>query len=221
VGVALIILALLVRRHERKRLVELALVIVALAPIVGLAVAGSPDSTADRLIAGSFDRLATLGSRETLGEDSLKWRYAENQYVPPIVSSHPFLGIGLGTRYRPYDPYVDSIIRVNYDTRTYIHNAHFWILMKTGLLGYSALVWLSVAFLTRGFKHWQRVSDPQMRGWALGFTLAYLGVPFGAIVNPIYMQWEWTPVIGVIMGINEIILRKATREESAVVLPHQ
>jgi hypothetical protein len=39
-------------------------------------------------------------------------------------------------------------------------------------------------------------------------VLTYLGVIVGSIVNPMFMQWYWTPIIGIMMGTNEVIYLK-------------
>jgi hypothetical protein len=75
-------------------------------------------------------------------------------------------------------------------------------------------MWLSLAFLMRGFRYWRGVADSQLKGMALGLTLVYLAVLIAAVVNSTFVQWAWTPVIGIIMGINEVILRKAGQEAS-------
>jgi hypothetical protein len=31
-------------------------------------------------------------------------------------------------------------------------------------------------------------------------------------VNPIFMQWYWTPILGIMMGTNEVILRNFVRD---------
>jgi hypothetical protein len=51
-----------------------------------------------------------------------------------------------------------------------------------------------------------------MRGVVLGFTLVYLAVLLAAVVNSPFMQWFWTPVFGIIMGINEVILKNFRQE---------
>jgi hypothetical protein len=54
-----------------------------------------------------------------------------------------------------------------------------------------------------------------LRGVVLGFTLVYLAILIAATVNSTFVQWRWTPVIGIIMGINEVILLKFGQEESS------
>lgn len=210
VSLALSILAYLVRGRDRQRLVGWGLVVLLLAAIIVLPAFDRPDSQVAQLIRASFERLATLGSGKTLGESSMQWRYIENEYALSQIASHPLLGLGLGARYRPFDPRIDYR-GMKWDARDYIHNAHLWIMTKVGLLGYLCLVWLSLGFLVRGFKYWQCISNPQMRGIVLGFTLTYLGVLVGAIVNPMFMQLFWTPVIGIMMGINEVVLKRVVR----------
>jgi len=116
------------------------------------------------------------------------------------------IGLGMGAAYRPWDPRLDRAI-VGGDFRKHIHNGHLWILLQSGLLGYLSLMWLSLVFLKRGFGSWRSVVDDRLRGVVLGFTLVYLAVLIAAVVNSTFMQWRWAPVIGLIMGINEVILR--------------
>jgi hypothetical protein len=123
------------------------------------------------------------------------------------------IGLGLGARYRPYDPRLD-LPGVGWDARGFIHNGHFWIMIKSGLLGYLFFIWLSFAFLLRGFRYWRCISNPQLRGIVLGFTLTYLGILISAVVNSTFGQWHWTPVIGIMMGTREVALRVFVQEES-------
>jgi len=89
-----------------------------------------------------------------------------------------------------------------------------WILLQSGLLGYLSLMWLSLAFLLRGFRYWRSIPNSRMQGVVLGFTLAYLAVLIAAGANSSFMQWRWTTVIGIIMGINEVVLGKVTPDEA-------
>lgn len=212
-GLAILFLTFLVSGRGMVKLMTRSLVVLLFAAPLLLFVFDNRDSRFAGLITASYERLATLGSSKTVGEDSLQWRYVENEYVLPQILSHPLLGLGLGARYRPFDWRID---RIDYhargwDPRRYIHNAHFWIIMMAGPLAYLCLVWLSVVFLLRGFKYWRLIPDLRMRGYVLSFSLIYLGVLLGAIVSPMFMQWYWTPVIGILMGVNEGVIGKAIR----------
>jgi O-antigen ligase len=212
------LLVYLFRGVYRQRLVRWGLVAIFSAAMILLVIFSDPGSPAARLAGASMDRLSTLGRSGTFrGEDnSLNWRKIENHYAFSTIASHPLIGLGMGATYRPLDFRIDlrNPSRRSFDFRGYIHNGHLWILLQSGLLGYLSLMWLSLAFLIRGFKFWRRVASDRMRGVVLGFTLVYLAVLIAAAVNSPFMQWRWTPVIGTIMGINEVILRKVRQEAS-------
>ena len=210
---ALFLLGCLVGRRNRQSLIAWGLVAAVLGAVVLFLALQKPGSQAAGLVGAFFGRLGTLGERGTLREGSLQFRYIENEYALSQIRSHPLIGLGFGARYRPRDTRLDW--GEEWDAEAYIHNGHLWILLKSGPLGYLCLLWLSLAFLIRGFKHWRRVRDGQMKATVLGFTLTYLGVLIGAFVNPMFMQRFWTPVIGIMMGVNEVVLMKVVQDGSA------
>lgn len=204
---ALLLLAYLVKGQNRHRLVRLVLVVMLLVLIIVLSAWGNPDSRVTKLASASIARLASLGNSKTFLDprSSLRWRDFEYRYALPHLISRPLIGLGLGVRYRPLLPGYDH---EQYDGRDFIHNGHLWILMKTGLLGYLCLMWLSVKFLRQGLNFWRyHIPSSEMTACVLGgFTLTYLGVLVIAIVEPTLMYWYWTPMIGMMMGVNEIIM---------------
>jgi hypothetical protein len=213
-GLALFLLVCLVRRQDKQRLIGWGLLVVLLGAAILPFTFYEPESLAAQAVRASFGRLVTLVSVGTARESGMQWRYLETEYALPQIASHPLIGLGLGATYRPWDPRLDwtGPGGTGWDASAYIHNGHLWILLQSGLLAYLCLMWLSLAFLVRGLKYWRSVFNSQMRGIVLGFTLTYLGVLIGAIVNPMFMQWFWTPVIGMMMGINEVVLRKVIQE---------
>jgi O-antigen ligase len=186
--------------------------IIGLAAIILLVIFSNPGSRATKLVGASIDRLSTLARSGTYqGQDSsLNWRKIENSYAFSAIASNPWLGLGMGAIYRPLDPRLDlpNPSDRGYDFRKIIHNGHLRILLQSGFIGYISLMWLSAIFLLRGFKYWRSIAYERMRGVVLGFTLVYLVILIAAVANSTFMQWRWTPVIGIIMGINEVILRK-------------
>jgi hypothetical protein len=209
-------LAYVVRAYERPKLIARGLAVLLLLAVILVLILSQPESRAASLVRVSFERLGTVASSGTLQEDSLQDRGLEMEYALPQIVTHPLLGLGFGARYRPWDSRLDwkAAGGSGYDGRAYIHNGHLWILLKSGFLGYLCLVWLSLVFLLRGFKNWWSVFDPQMRSVVLGFSLTYLAVLIGAVVNPMLMQWFWTPIIGIMMGISEVALRGGSRRAS-------
>jgi hypothetical protein len=215
----IILLVYLFRGIERRRLIGWCMVVISLAAMILMVLFNSPNSRLSRLVGASTDRLSTLGSSGTYkGKDaSVDWRMVENEYAFSKIASHSLIGLGMGFTYRPWDSRLDfrDADGVDHDFRRLIHNGHLWILLQSGLLGYLSLMWLSLGFLIRGFRYWRKVVDDRMRGVVLGFTLVYLALLIAAVANSTFMQWHWTPVIGIIMGINEVILRKVGQEAAA------
>jgi O-antigen ligase len=217
--IVLFLLSYIIKGHERRKLIKGSLIAIFSAAILLVIILSDPGSRVARLANASMERLSTLGRSGTFqGQDgSLNWRKIENQYAFATIASHPLLGLGLAARYRPRDPRIDGQdpIQTEY-FRRFIHNGHFRILLQSGLLGYLSLMWLSFAFLVRGFKFWRRVTSDWMKGVVLGFTLVYLAVLIAAVVNSTFNQWYWVPVLGIIMGTNEAILMIYMGKESVV-----
>lgn len=208
------------RGDDRRRYIRWSLVAIFSVAMIMLFIFSDPGSRAARLAGASIDRLSTLARGGTFqGKDSsLSWRRIENRYAFSTIASHPLIGLGMGAKFRPRDPRLDQRDpnRRSFDLRGFIHNGHLWILLQSGLIGYLSLMWLSVTFLIRGFRYWRSIASNGMRGVVLGFTLAYLVVLIAAFANSTFMQWQWTPVIGIIMGANEVILKKFREKESVV-----
>jgi hypothetical protein len=214
---ALCALAWLVRGRNRLRLVGWGLMAAVLLTAAVVPALMDSGSMAAKMLNASVERLSSIGGVDrVLADSSLRWRDAEYEYALPQLPSNLVVGLGMGAKYRPWDPRMDgrdlNDPSIDY-SRGYIHNGHLWIWLKAGLLGYLSLLWLSWLFLSRGLKCWKRVTDPWRRSIVLGFTLAYLGVLAGSWVNPVFAQWFWAPVIGLMMGVNEVILTKTATAE--------
>ncbi len=138
---------------------------------------------------------------------SWQWRVLENKYARISIQRHPLFGIGPGNDYRPR-------IRLEGDYLTgYMHNAYLFILVDLGIAGFVPFIWFSALFLFRGYRLWQRVKDKVFMAVVLGFTLSYVTVLIASIASPMFMAWYWTPVLGVMLGVNEVIYRLDGMEE--------
>ena len=84
-----------------------------------------------------------------------------------------------------------------------------WVLVKGGVLTYLPLLWLITLGLYRGFKYWRLVPESWKRLLVLGLTLSLVGMFIGSFIEPTWMRESWTALIGVVLGINELILKKA------------
>lgn len=214
----MIVMFCLVAMPAKRRLVRWLVVVFAVAAFGVTTIYSEPGSAAWRLVDAAWTRLRTLGSSGTFqGDDSsVDWRKIENGYALTAIKSSPLIGLGMGAIYRPWDSRLDyhgldyrGSDRVYHDLRRLIHNGHLNIVLQSGIIGYVALCWLSFVFLKRGFGGWRGVANVQLGRVVLGFTLAYVLVLIAAVANSSFMEWRWTPVIGIMMGVNEAILRTA------------
>jgi len=201
--------------YQRQRFFGWSLVVILLSGVILLYGFHEPKSQVGKLVEATYSRFETLLTPQTVNEASLQWRYVENEYALRSILSHPLLGLGFGALYRPYDRRIDYA-GMGWDARGYIHNGHLWIFLDSGLFGYLAFTWLSLAFLRRGFRFWRSAESNWLKGVVLGFTLAYLAALIASLTTPTFTVQNWTPVIGIMMGINEVILMRFRQEEPGV-----
>ncbi len=206
------ILIYLVRGRDRYNLIKWGFRAILIGVVILTISLSGPDSRGEKLVTASFERLNSLLNSDTFkGKDtSVNWRYLENEYALTAILEHPLLGQGMGFTYRPYDRRMDESYSVagGLDFRKFIHNGHYWIMLQSGLIGYLCFMWLSLAFIIRGFKYWRSITEGRFKGVVLGFTLAYVAILIAAVVNSTFMQWYWAPIIGIMMGTNEVIIAK-------------
>lgn len=201
----------LLKGWERSRLIGAGLLFIYASLLIFLTASIEPESRPSKLISASVDRLGTLFDTGTFqGEDgSMNWRLIENEYAFQAITEHPWLGLGLGFTYRPWDYRIDQIdaTGMSYDFRKHIHNGHLWILLQSGVIGYFSLLVLSAVFVMRGLRKWRSIPDPRLQSIVLGFSLTYAAVFIAAVANSSFTQWRWTPILGIMMGINEVIFK--------------
>jgi len=155
------------------------------------------------LVASSADRMFSLLREDTYDDpdSSLRWRDFENYYASRQIISHPFIGIGLGSIYRPWVPGKDW---EGFDGRGWIHNGFYWLLLYTGGIGFISMMGVMIAVVVRGFRYWR--SAPY-GAYVLGSTLAIIGMLMGNWVEPMISQGSWTPLTAILMGLNEFSIR--------------
>jgi hypothetical protein len=135
---------------------------------------------------------------------SLEFRKIEMSYAIPQITPPPLIGKGMGALYRPL--LMDILDYEDVDMRSYMHNSHFWVLLKAGLVSYLALIAAFLFMFARGWR-W-RDAAPVYRPIVLGFAFSLIGILFSALVDPILVDLTWTPVCGAIFGIIEVSFRQ-------------
>ncbi len=205
-ALSLSLVIIFVSMSDKIRFINISFWTVTAATLVMVPVLILSGNQAQELINGTITRLGTLVNPSTLNESSLQYRYVENQYALPQIAAHPFIGLGLGGDYRPWDRRIDFVL-TSWDNFAYIHNGHFWVMLKTGLLGYLFFIWLLLRFMQRGLQNWMQIRSSFLKGIVLSFSVAMFGVLFAAIVDPIFAEPYWTVLLGIVMGVNEVIYK--------------
>ncbi|MGD8457116.1 MAG: O-antigen ligase family protein [Anaerolineales bacterium] len=200
------ILFYLGRNRDLQRFIAGAIAIIGIMIVGIIYLYNFTGTTGPNLVESSIDRLVSLvqPSTYTDPESSLRWRDFEYEYAFPQISAHPILGLGLGAEYRPWIPPNDW---EGFDGRKYIHNGNVWVLVKGGVLTYLPLLWLVILGIYRGFKYWRSVPESWKRLLVLGFTLSLVGMFIGSFIEPTWMKESWTALIGILLGINELLIR--------------
>lgn len=202
---SIMVIAFSARGREAQRLIVCGVAATAIGSVFLLVVLARPISPEARAAGAASQRLETLFENRTYQNpySSLRWRDFEYKYAFPRVLSHPLLGLGLGAYYRP----LTSKDHKDFDGRAFIHNGHLYVLLKAGGIAYLALICFTILALVRGLRFWKLIEDSYMKGIVLAFALTFMEVIVVSIVEPYMMQMPWTPVIGIMAGINESAFR--------------
>ena len=129
---ALFLVSLLVSLRDKVKYVKIVFWTVLIGAFILTPFLSVKGGAVEKLIDGITVRMSTLFNPDTTKEDSLVYRYIENEYAYPQIESHPFIGLGLGANYRPVDRRVDYGPAKSSLTY-YIHNGHLWVMLKPGL----------------------------------------------------------------------------------------
>jgi hypothetical protein len=219
-AIVLLVFFVIVNWHYRQRLIKLALMsVIAAGLVIGL-IMTSPDSFIATTIGSVLERLTSIFDSNTYqaayqvnsATSSLEFRRIETEYAVKRLWPIPVLGLGLGARYRPY---VSQLDWGPYDGRGYIHNAHLWVILKGGFGSYITLLLMYWVFLTRGIRYWRRVPERWLGTVMLAFSLSSISLLLSAIVDPLLVDLSWTPIAGIMFGVNEYLVYSVKSAERA------
>jgi O-antigen ligase len=204
VALAITIVALSVTYGQRKKLIVFFSLIVALS-FIFIPLLSIYSAKTSAIIDSLYARGASLTEPEKATSDS-SWLRREKEigYAKIQIQKHPLLGIGPGNDYRP-DVWSNGLTG-------FVHNSFYFILLDLGIVGSIPFIWFSILFLVRGFRFWPTVQDKYHRAISLGILVSFIAALVHSVAIPIFMEWNWTPVLGVLFGINEVIY-KLNKEE--------
>jgi O-antigen ligase len=137
----LFMLALAVRHLEKRRLLQVGLVIVVAFVTANLLLNYTPQITGT----GMVDRILTLQDTETAGQS----RFVIWQPAWDLFLQHPWTGIGLGSYFLAIPPtlHIDDL-----SAGFYVHNDYLQIALETGIPGFILLLLILLATLFRLIK---------------------------------------------------------------------
>jgi O-antigen ligase len=134
-------------------------------------------------------------------QDTWSDRVREVEEASEALSESPLFGIGFANPYRSGGRFLN-------DRGTYVHNGYASVLLKMGLVGLIPFLLMIIVFIFRGFRLWKQVKNPFFQAIALGLTTGLVGLLIANISDPRFTgNAYWTPVFGVVIGINEVIYR--------------
>jgi len=206
-AISILITLFLIKPDERKKMLTWLLYISWIIPLVLLPALIAPNSGYGQLINAALLRFSTLFTTDAYAsatESTIVWRNFEYQYGIPQILKHPVLGVGPGANYRPF---LENIDYPEFAGQRYSHNGHLWIAVKTGLPGWFFALSFLITFIVQGFKNWRKILDVRFQSIYLGFTLVGLSVLLASILHPIIITIFWTPLLGISLGINPVLLK--------------
>jgi hypothetical protein len=214
-AIAMVFLFFGLINKEKERFVKLFLLIAVLGVLTLSILSLGTENRIKTFVNASITRALTLVNPETYldeSKDTFRWRDFEYKWAGIQIVQHPFIGLGLGAKYRPLLPSIDW---TGFEGRSFVHNAHVWIMVKTGIFGgYLAFFWFSIAYIIRGLRRGRILTDPIMKAIVLGCVFTYIAVFVGSITAPMLMLYSTTPIIGIMTGLSEAVLL-LNKEESS------
>lgn len=186
------------RRMIRRVLTGLTLIGVLLATLW----VAAPDSDLAKSLDATIRRATTLFDPETYDRgdrdiSTLEIRAVELEYALPQILPPRFLGIGLGSPYRPCLP-MDS--DSSCQLPKYIHNGPVAILLRLGLVGFLAYLWICVVSLKQGFGNWHRAVTIGDQILILGCSLALTMTILSSLLEPHFLLRTWIPPVVVMLA---------------------
>jgi O-antigen ligase len=195
-----IFIMVMAHRKRMRIIVPTILLVIVLAGILNFGF-GKDGARMNEYKSSISDRLLSmLNAEELMKSDSVGLRKMENRYAIKHIMENMLFGIGLGNKYRHGGEWKK-------DEGNYIHNGYLYIILKMGLLGFIPFVIMSAVFVVRGILNRNRINDLFLRGILNGFTLSYLGLIIILFYSPKVMEFGAIPVIAVLLGIGEGIIK--------------
>jgi len=172
-GLAVIIMAAVVRKAIGSRIILYGLAVIGLALSMSL-VLGSKGVLRGQGFAGSmYQRFLSAFNVKT--EKTMGGRLKENRQTWNQIKRHWLFGLGAGVPIR-YTYGTDYMGQFTIQPRPWIHNSYLEIWALYGLLGIGALLWTEIAFALRCLHIYKRARDEFTRAVGVSFFAGLIGL---------------------------------------------
>jgi|GEM_PF-4491281 len=154
-----------------------------------------------------LQQIRTLGSArissifQATSDISLISRYQEIVQAIRLVRSHPFFGLGLGAIVSWRDMLFPWLIH----STSYIHNSYFWILLKTGIIGFGTTIIVLFLFFKKTISLLRRIGPPYQRAIVVGLATGLVSVLVFSITSPFINLGAGNFHLGMALGIISVI----------------
>jgi hypothetical protein len=170
---------------------------------VGIAIALALLASVKPAIIDAALNRAISATQETLEHNtSLGWRAEETIYASEHIMSNPFLGIGLGTSYKPVERMNGmTITDADVNLTRYIHNAYLGLWLKLGLLGPLAALWLMWGTIRRGLVMIKESPDIRMKSLTAASIGGFLVPAITSITQPEWLSQTGIGFFSLMLGV--------------------
>ncbi len=200
-GIVIFLLAVIFHRLQR-RLFWIVMPILAVVGLLYLAAFWNSNSALGFMASAVKSIVAPdAGSAD---ESSNLYRVLENINIASTIHDAPVTGVGYGQKFHILVPMPDISFFVWWEY--IVHNSIFWIWLKSGLLGFLAVLFLAGYSVMRGAATVWQMPDPDLQ--AVAFTIAaYLLMHF--VYAYVDMSWDGQSMlyVGTALGLIGVLER--------------
>ena len=130
------------------------------------------------------------------------YRENENYNLAQTVVNNPVLGTGFGKKYDQPIP----LINIRFSLRDYIpHNQIYWVLVKTGAVGFFVFWFFFNSFAARGTQIFIRLKDPYLKAVTLVIVLAVINQMVVSFFDLQLTYYRSMIYLGSLMGLLSVI----------------
>lgn len=144
--------------------------------------------------------------------DSNLYRVHEDYDLAYTVRQVPLVGLGFGRKYK--EPV--SLVKISFPLRDYIpHNEIFWMLVKTGGIGFFFFWFFFNSFACNGVIEFKKLKDPYLKAVCAIIILAIINQMVVSFFDLQLTYYRNMIFLGVLMGLLPTVVRldKEAREQ--------